>query len=384
MAQEHGAVDLALGAPDFPPPAEVVQSAVAALRGETFTYPDPWGTPTLRQAIARSLDRHWGLAVDARAEVTVTCGATEGVFLALMATTQPGDEVLCFEPGYEGYEPAIAACGATARHVRLHRPPAGEGTWSFDPAEVARTCTRRTRVLLLNSPHNPTGKVFGATELQLLAELCWERELTCISDEIYSHMVFGGRRHVSVMQLKGMRERTFLVNSFSKTFGIPGWRLGYVAAQPPLSAAVRAAHDVVAAGVAAPFQQAAEAALELPDSYFTALAQANERRRSSLLRVLESVGVVCHPPEGTWYLLADFSPLGFAGNDHDFGRFLIRDLGVAAVPGSAFFAATPGDGRELVRFCFGKSEGVLAAAAERLSRLPLYNLRTHGFARGGM
>jgi len=364
LAREHRAIDLGLGAPDYPPPPEVVEAAANAVRGH-FGYPDPWGTIALRQAVADSLRRHHGLEFDPRTEITVTCGATEALFLALAVTLSPCDEVICFEPSYEGFPPAIMACEAVQRMVRLHRPTTWQGPWLFDPAELAAACTPRTRAVLLNSPHNPTGKVFSATELQLIADLCQRHGLFCICDEVYEHLVFDGRRHVSMVQVEGMRERTFLIGSLSKTFGVPGWRLGYVAASPLLTSYLRALNDVAAGGVASPLQVAAITALQLPDTYFAALKSDTERRRGQLCQALEGVGLKCFVPEGAWYVLADIRSIGYGGSDVEFIRHLVCDIGVAAAPGSAFSAAT----QDLVRFCCGKSDALLIAAVERLSRL---------------
>jgi aminotransferase len=365
LARQHGAIDLGLGAPDYPPPPEIVDAAIAAVRGH-FGYPDPWGWPALRQAVAEASQRDRGLRLDSGTEITITCGATEALYLALAVTTSAGDEVICFDPGYEGFAPAIRACDATARNVRLHRPISPTAPWTFDPAELAAACTARTKAILINSPHNPTGKVFTAAELQVVAELCQKNDLFCISDEVYEHLTFDGRRHVSMMQLNGMRERSFLIGSLSKTFGLPGWRLGYLAASAEATGFVRALNDVTAGGVAFPLQAAAVSALQLPARFFTQLRQDCERRRGLLCQALSEAGLICYVPEGAWYVLADFRSLPFEGSDVDFVNYLVRDIGVAAAPGSAFFS-TPE--RDLIRFCFGKSDALLEGAIERLRRL---------------
>ncbi len=364
LAIQHGAVNLAQGFPDFSAPAEIKTAAQRAIADDINQYSITWGAKPFRDAICDYYRRFYQLDLDPEREVTVCCGATEGMIASLMALLNPGDEVVLFEPFYENYWPDSQLSGAVCRFVTL-RPP----DWTFDPAELRAAFTERTRAVILNSPNNPTGRVFSRAELTVLARLCEEYDTLFITDEIYEHILFDGERHVPPITLPGMRERSVLVNSLSKTFSVTGWRVGWVIAPPELTASIRKVHDFLTVGAAAPLQQAGVTALTLPDAYYTGLARNYETKRDLLLGILEKAGFQCHVPKGAYYIMCDISRFGFR-NDVEFCRHLTKDIGVAAVPGSSFFS-DPADGSHLIRFCFAKKPETLHAAAERLVRLAI-------------
>ena len=363
LALRHGAVNLAQGFPDFPAPAELKEAACAAIRDDVNQYAVTWGAPALRQAIAAKYARHYGVELDPDTEITVVCGSTEGMIASLLGVADPGDEIIIFEPWYENYGPDAHLSGAARRYVRLHPPE-----WSFDADELRRAFTPRTRAVIVNTPHNPTGKVFTLEELSLIAELCQQHNALCLTDEIYEHILYGGRRHHPMLTLPGMRERTILVNSMSKTYSVTGWRVGWVIAPPALTPAIRKVHDFLTVGAAAPLQQAGVLALSLPDAYYAELARHYAERRNFLLRILDECNIPALKPAGAYYVMCDIGGLGL-GTDVEFCRYLIEDVGVAAVPGSSFFAR-PDDGAHLIRFCFCKRYETLKAAEARLQGLP--------------
>ena len=362
LATAAGAINLGQGFPDFACPAELKDAAVEALHADLNQYAITWGAKPLRDAIAAKTRRTYpGWEVDPETEITVTCGATEGMIAAFLAILDPGDEVVIFEPYYENYGPDAILTGAWPRYVTLREPD-----WSFDPDELRAAITPRTRGLVVNSPHNPTGKVFSREELETIAELCRERDLVAFTDDIYEHIVYSGR-HLPLATLPGMRERTVAVNSTSKTYSVTGWRVGWVIAPPQLTAAIRKTHDFLTVGAAAPLQHAAAVALGLDDRYYAELAGAYRERRDALLPALESAGFRIFPPDGAYYVMTDIA--GLTGEDDvTFARRLIADPGVAAVPGSSFYSR-PELGRTKLRFAFPKRLETLAAAAERLGRL---------------
>jgi aminotransferase len=362
LAIRHGAVNLAQGFPDFSAPVELKAAAQRAIAEDINQYSITWGAKPFRDAISDYYRRFYHLDLDPEREVTVCCGATEGMIASLMALLNPGDEVVVFEPFYENYWPDSQLSGAVCRFVPL-RPP----DWTFDPAELRAAFTKRTRAVILNSPNNPTGRVFSLAELTTLAELCEEYDSLLITDEIYEHIVFDGARHIPPITLPGMRDRCVLVNSLSKTFSVTGWRVGWVIAPPELTGSIRKVHDFLTVGAAAPLQQAGVTALGLPLSYFNDLARNYETKRDLLLGILEKAGLRCHVPMGAYYIMCDISRFGFR-DDVDFCRHLTQEIGVAAVPGSSFFRE-PADGSHLIRFCFAKKPETLEAAAERLVRL---------------
>ena len=362
LAVAAGAVSLAQGFPDFACPAELKDAAAAAIRADINQYAITWGAKPLRDAIAAKTSRHYpGWTVDPETQITVTCGATEGMIAAMLAVLDPGDEVVVFEPFYENYGPDAILTGATPRYVTLHEP-----NWSIDPDELRRAITPRTRAIVVNSPHNPTGKVFDRAELELIADLCSEHDLVAFTDEIYEHIVYSGE-HIPLATLPGMADRTIAVNSMSKTYSVTGWRVGWVIASPLLSAGIRKTHDFLTVGAAAPLQQAAAVALAFPDAYYAQLASDYTTRRDALLPALEAAGFRVYRPDGAYYVMTDISPLT-RDDDVTFARRLILDPGVATVPGSSFYSR-PELGRTKIRFAFPKRLDTLAAAAERLLKL---------------
>ena len=359
LALRHNAVNQAQGFPDFPAPTEVKEAAKRAIDEEHNQYTITWGTPALRQAISSYYGRRYGLDADPEREVTVCCGATEGMIASLLATTNPGEEVIVFEPYYENYGPDTWLCGAERRLVPLRAPD-----WSFDPADLRRAFTARTKAIIVTNPHNPTGKVFSRPELEAIAALCQEYDTLAITDEIYEHILYDGAQHIPLASLPGMRDRTITVNSMSKTFSVTGWRVGWIVAAPDLSDSIRKVHDFLTVNSPAPMQQAAVMALALDDSFFSGVAGHYRERRDLLFDALAQSGFAPYQPRGAYYIMADVSGFGFA-DDIAFARDLMERGGVACVPGSSFFE-DPAGGAGLVRFCFCKKHETLHEAARRL------------------
>jgi aminotransferase len=362
LAIRHKAINLAQGFPDFAAPAMIKTAAQEAIAADLNQYAITWGAPPLRQAIARKYRDWYGLEYDPKTEITVCCGATEGMIAALLAVADPGDEVIVFEPFYENYRPDALLSGAESRVVRLRAPD-----WSFDPAELRRAFTPRTKAIILNSPNNPTGKVFSLAELGMIAELCREFDALAITDEIYEHILYDGAVHIPIATLEGMRERTVLVNSMSKTYSVTGWRVGWVLAHSAITGSIRKVHDFLTVGAAAPLQHAGATALSAGQEYYEHLSRDYAERRDILLAALDRAGFRCFRPHGAYYIMCDISGFGL-GDDIAFTKRLIEQIGVAAVPGSSFFA-NPADGASIVRFCFSKRIETLQAAAERLVKL---------------
>ena len=362
ICAREGGVNLAQGFPDFPAPAAMKEAAKRAIDADKNQYAVTWGTPALRAAIARRMRAYNGLEVDPEREVTVTCGATEAMIAALLATLDPGDEAIVFTPFYENYGPDCVLSGATPRFVPLRAPD-----WSFDPAELAAAIGPRTRAILVNTPHNPTGKVFTRAELATIAELCLAHDLVAITDEIYEYILYDGSEHVSLATLPGMRERTITISGLSKTWSATGWRIGWAVAAPERTTAIKKVHDFLTVGAPAPLQEAAAEALDFGPEYFTTLARDYARRRALLTDGLTALGFSVHVPAGAYYAMAGFERFARAGEDDvAFARRLVAGGGVAVVPGSSFFPPGAG-GAELVRFCFAKREETLSAALERLA-----------------
>jgi aspartate/methionine/tyrosine aminotransferase len=362
LATLHGAVNLSQGFPDFPAPEVIKEAARQAISADVNQYAVTWGARPLREAIASKFERSYGVPVDPEREVTVTCGSTEAMIAALLALLDPGDEVVAFEPFYENYGPDAILSGAVPRFVRL-RPP----DWSFDPDELARAFGPRTRAIIVNTPNNPTGKVFSREELGGIADLCQKHDAVALTDEIYEHILYDGAVHVPLATLPGMAERTITINGMSKTYSVTGWRVGWAIAPPVLTGAIRKVHDFLTVGAAAPLQEAGALALALPDSYYSDLAAFYARRRARLLGILERAGFVAYPPRGAYYTMVETSGLGW-DDDLAFTRHLVEEIGVAVVPGSSFYA-DPGDGRRQVRFAFCKKDATLDEAERRLARL---------------
>jgi aspartate/methionine/tyrosine aminotransferase len=362
LAMEHGAINLAQGFPDFAAPAEVKEAASRAIHADINQYAITWGAREFREAIAERFAKDSGLAVDPEREITVCCGATETMLASLLAVVDPGDEVVIFEPFYENYGPDAIICGAVPRFVRLHPPE-----WTFDPDELAATFSGRTRAVIVNTPSNPTGKVFSGEELEAVADLARRWGAYVITDEIYQYMTYDGCRHVSMATLPGMREQTITINGLSKTYSVTGWRVGYAVAPPEVTGAIRKMHDFITVGAAAPLQEAGVTALRLPESYYEGLRASYLSRRDRILPLLEEAGFRCFKPRGAYYVMTDISPFGHR-DDVSFTRYLIQEIGVAAVPGSSFYS-DPALGRQQVRFCFSKSDATLEEAARRLQGL---------------
>jgi aspartate/methionine/tyrosine aminotransferase len=362
LAVAAGAVSLAQGFPDFPCPPELKAAAADAVAADHNQYAITFGSKPLRDAIAAKTARfHPDWVVDAETEITVVNGATEGMISAMLGLLDPGDEVIVFEPFYENYGPDAILTGAIPRYVTLHEPD-----WSIDPDELRAAVTSRTRAIVVNSPHNPTGKVFTRAELELVAGLCREHDLLAFTDDIYQHLVYEGE-HIPLATLPGMRERTIAIDSMSKTYSVTGWRVGWVIAPPDLTVGVRRVHDFLTVGAAAPLQQASVAGLLMDDGYYARLLADYRERRDALLPALEAAGFRVHRPAGAYYAMTDIRDLT-AEDDVAFARRLIADPGVAAVPGSSFFSR-PELGRTKLRFAFPKRLETLHAAAERLTRI---------------
>lgn len=365
-AIKHGAVNLSQGFPDFPAPEDLKRAAAAAINDDVNQYAVTWGAKDFREAISDKTRWFLGLDYDPEREITVTCGSTEGMIAAMMATVDPGEEVVVFEPFYENYAPDAILSGATPRYVPLRAPD-----WTFDPDELRAVFNPRTKAVILCNPNNPTGKVFTREEMEFIASLCREFDALCFTDEIYEHIVYPRAdrevEHISMAQLEGMKERTLVVNSMSKTYSVTGWRVGYVLAPPDITNAVRKVHDFLTVGAAAPLQRAGAYALRMPPAYYEELGREYERRRDLLLPVLEDVGFKVFRPDGAYYVMTDISAFGFA-DDVEFTRHLIQKVGVACVPGSSFYSR-PELGARQVRFCFCKKDETLEAAADRLRRL---------------
>jgi aminotransferase len=361
-AMAHGAVNLAQGFPDFACPPELKEAAKAAIDADLNQYAITWGARDLREAIAaKTARRHAGWSVDPETDITVTCGATEGMIAAMLALLNPGDEVVVFEPFYENYGPDAILSGAVPRYVTLHEPE-----WRIDPDELRAAFGPRTRGLVLNSPHNPTGKVFARDELELIAELAIEHDALVFTDDIYEHILYAGT-HIPMATLPGMEKRTVSVNSLSKTYSVTGWRVGWVVAPAALTGAIRKVHDFLTVGAAAPLQAAGAVALAMPDGYYEALAAGYAERRAVLLSALEAAGFRTYPPDGAYYVMVDIRSRTDA-DDVTFALDLVRSPGVATVPGSSFYSR-PELGRDKIRFAFPKRLETLRDAAARLREL---------------
>ena len=358
---KHRGVNLAQGFPDFPAPAGIKEAAISAIREDFNQYAITWGTPALRQAIVQKFARYNGVEMDPEKEITVACGATECMIASLMAIVNPGEEVIVFEPFYENYGPDAILCGATPRFVTLHEPD-----WHFDEKELARTFNNKTKAFVINTPNNPTGKVFTQEELQIIANLCQKWGVVAVSDEIYEHILYDGSRHISIASLPGMREQTITINSISKTYSLTGWRVGWAIAPAHLTASIRKVHDFLSVGAAHPLQEGAVIALRSPASYYRTLAEEYRERRDFLLQALEEVGFRIYNPRGAYYIMTDVAHFGFK-DDVACSFYLVEKFGVATVPGSCFYCR-PELGRTKVRFAFPKKMETLQMAADKLRK----------------
>ena len=361
----YGGVNLAQGFPDFPAPPELIEAASRALHDGFNQYAITWGSPRLREAIAEKFAWYNGVEVDPNTHITVTCGATEAMIATLLAVCNPGDEVVIFEPFYENYGPDALLSGAVPRYVQLRLD---DPDFAFDPAELRGAFNRRTRAVIINTPHNPSGKVFSRAELESIAELCRHHDALAVTDEVYEHLLYDGREHLSIASLPGMAERTVTINSMSKTYSVTGWRVGWtIIRDAEVSTGIRKAHDFLTVGAAAALQEAGAAALRFPRTYYTNLAQMYQGKRDRLLGILREAGFRCFVPYGAYYIMTDISRFGVR-DDVAFAQMLVKDVGVAAVPGSSFYR-DPSRGRNYVRFAYPKKEETLAEVERRLAKL---------------
>ncbi|MGC4046174.1 MAG: aminotransferase class I/II-fold pyridoxal phosphate-dependent enzyme [Armatimonas sp.] len=357
-------VNLAQGFPDFPAPTELKEAACAAIRADINQYAITWGAKSLREAIAEKTLRHYGVRPDPEREITVACGATEAMMAALLALVDPGDEVIVFEPLYENYGPDSVLSGATPRIVTLHAPD-----WRLDFDELAAAFNEKTRAIIINTPHNPTGKVFTRAELTEIARLCQKWDVVAITDEIYEHLVYEGE-HIRLADIDGMMERTVTITGLSKTYSATGWRIGWLIAPPEATIAIRRVHDFLTVGAAAPLQEGAATALAFPDSYYADLCTSYKQKRDVFLETLRQVGLEASTPAGAYYILTDASAWLTAlslADGRALAEWLVQEKGIAIVPGSSFFA-NPADGKNLIRFCYCKKPETLAKAAMLLDR----------------
>jgi aspartate/methionine/tyrosine aminotransferase len=362
LAIQYKAVNLSQGFPDFPAPAEIKRAAQDAIAADINQYAITWGSKNLRLSIAEKFAATTGLAIDTEREITVCCGSTESIMASMMAIINPGDEVVVFEPFYENYGPDAVMSGATPRFVKLCAPD-----WTFDPAELAAAFGPKTKAIILNTPNNPTGKVFERAELEMIRDLCVRWNTFAITDEIYEHMLYDGAKHIPIVTLDGMRDRTITINALSKTYSVTGWRVGWAVAPPEISVAIRKMHDFLTVGAAAPLQEAGAVALKFPGEYYDKLASDYAQRRERLLGILATAGFKCFKPRGAYYIMTDIAAFGFP-DDVAFAKHLVSEIGVAAVPGSSFYH-NPSDGRTQLRFTFCKTEKTFQAAEERLAKL---------------
>ncbi len=367
QAMLYNAVNLAQGFPDFTAPAEIKHAAQEAITHDVNQYAITWGAKNLRNAIARQMKAWQSIDVDPETQITVCCGSTEAMISTLLAVCNRGDEVIIFEPFYENYGPDSILSGAKPVFIKLRPPTIPEGEWSFDERELRAAFHNHTKAIILNTPNNPTGKVFTRAELELIRDLCVEYNVLAITDEIYEHIIYDGTQHISLAGLDGMADRTVTINGLSKTYSVTGWRVGWAVGPPHVTNAVRKVHDFLTVGAPAPLQEAGAAALGLASSYYQSLATAYCARRDRLMPALVDSGFRCFKPRGAYYVMTDVSTFGFA-NDIEFTKYLVKEIGVAAVPGSSFYD-NPRDGARQVRFAFCKRAETLDEAGRRLKKL---------------
>ena len=374
QAMQYNAVNLAQGFPDFSAPVEIKLAAQKAIAEDVNQYAITWGAKSLRNAIARQMKEWQGLDIDPEREIAVCCGSTEAMIATLLAVCNKGDEVVVFEPFYENYGPDSILSGAKPRYVSL-RPPAShssadaktEPEWTFDPQELREAFQHHTKAIILNTPNNPTGKVFTRTELELIRDLCVEYNVLAITDEIYEHILYEDAKHISIASLDGMRDRTITINSLSKSYSVTGWRVGWAVAPAAITNAIRKVHDFLTVGAPAPLQEAGAVALSLPATYYRELADRYRMRRDHLIPALERAGFRCYRPRGAYYVMTDISAFGFE-NDIQFAAHLVKEIGIACVPGSSFYKHAK-DGAQQVRFAFCKKPETLDEAGRRLQKL---------------
>jgi len=369
LGAETNAINLSQGVPDFSSPPEVVEAALAAIRGESNQYTFSFGLPEFRTAIASRAAHYNGIQADPQTEVTVTCGVSEAIVSAMIGLLDPGDEVIILEPWFEIYIPDCIIAGAVPRYVPLREPD-----YAFDPTELRAAFNERTRMILINTPHNPTGRLFTRAELTTIAELCQEFNVIAVADEIYENIYFGDREHVSIGSLEGMGDRTVTISGLGKSYSVTGWRVGWAIADERLTTPIRRVHDYLTVCAPHPFQVAGAVALGLPDSYYEAMRAEFATRRDVLVQGIRDAGMTCMEPQGAYYVMADFAGVDWPSERHArpdwtpdraFAEYMAREVGVAVVPGSSFY-----EGRRLghtrLRFNFAKREETLAEAARRM------------------
>ena len=358
---KHDGVNLAQGFPDFAAPAEIKEAARRAIQADLNQYAITWGEPNLRHAIAEKFDWYNGVAIDPETEITVCCGSTEAMISSLMAIVNSGEEVIVFEPFYENYGPDAILCDATPRFITLHEPD-----WHFDERELTQAFTNKTKAIIINTPNNPTGKVFSREELQFIADLCLKWGVIAVTDEIYEHILYDGATHISIASLPCIRDQTITINSISKTYSLTGWRVGWAIAPASLTASIRKVHDFLTVGAPHPLQEAAATALRIDRRYYQTLAREYEERRDFFSRVLDESGFRIYRPHGAYYIMTDVGHFGFS-DDVAFALHLVEKFGVATVPGSSFYSRSS-LGATKIRFCFPKKRETLEQAAEKLER----------------
>lgn len=360
LSNSLGAINLSQGFPDFPAPTAIKEAAKAAIDADINQYPITWGAPAFLQAIATKYRDWYGMMPDPEREICVTCGSTEAMVASMLGVLDPGDEVIVFEPYYENYWPDAVLTGATPRFVPLHAPD-----WSFDAAELAAAFGPRTRGIVINTPNNPTGKVFTREELELIAGLCQQWDVMVFTDEIYEHIIYDGATHVPPATVAGLEDRTITISALSKTYAVTGWRVGWIVAPAELMRGIRPVHDFLTVAAAAPLQEAGVVALQLPESFYLQQAEEYRARRDLLLSILAETGFEARPPRGAYYVMADCSHLGFA-DDAEAAHHLVEHVGVATVPGSSFYRDETKLGAQTLRFAFPKKLETLEAAGELL------------------
>lgn len=361
LSREHNAVNLAQGFPDFPSPDFIKNSAIEAIKRDINQYSYTWGSTKLRRAISERYLKKYNFPLDPEKEMTICCGSTEAMISSLMAILNPGDEAIIFEPFYENYVPGTILTGAKPVYVKLYEPD-----WQFKKEELEKVFSEKTKAIIVNNPHNPTGKVFSREELEEIAEICIKYDCFAITDEIYEYIVYDEKEHILLSSIDGMRERTITVSGLSKTFSITGWRIGYAIASPELSSSIRKVHDFLTVCAPAPLQEACANVLNLSEDYFVQLRVDYQRKRDVLMGYLEEAGFKAFKPSGAYYIMTDISEFGFP-NDWEFMKFLIREIGVSGVPGSSFYHDDSGN--QKVRFCFCKKDETLHEAGEKLKKL---------------
>jgi aspartate/methionine/tyrosine aminotransferase len=377
LALQHNAVNLSQGFPDFPAPDSVKEAARQAISDDINQYAITWGAKALRDSIVEKFHRTQGIRIDPEREITICCGSTEAMMSAMLAIINPGDEIVVFEPFYENYGPDAILSGASPRFVKMKPPQDENSEWTFDFDELAAAFGPHTKAIILNTPNNPTGKVFTRQELEFIRDLCIKWNAYCVTDEIYEHILYDGTEHFTIARLDGMRERTIVINGMSKTYSVTGWRVGWAIAPPEATQAIRKVHDFLTVGAAAPLQQAGAVALRSPQSYYDGLAATYAKKRERLLKILSSAGFTVFKPRGAYYIMTDISRFKFPESDPRFAsqskdvafaKYLVQQIGVACVPGSSFYN-DPQHGASQVRFTFCKKEETLAAAESRLANL---------------